>query len=107
MSAAVGRSPLAGRRGGGRRGWLLVVLVATAALVTLLGTYRVWYHYQTVGLGYHVAEEIVRHRKLYGENRRLRLELESLTREGLLRMRTESPGRLRLPADEDIIVVQP
>lgn len=90
----------------GRSGWLLVTLVVTATIIALLGTYKVWYHYQTVGIGYHLAEEIVRHRKLYGENRKLRLELESLKREGLLRMRTESPYEMRLPGDEDLIVVQ-
>ena len=95
-----------GARPEGRSGWLLVLLVVTATLVALLGTYKVWYHYQTVGIGYHLAEEIVRQRKLYGENRRLRLELESLEREGLQRLRREAPGRLRLPADEDLIVVR-
>lgn len=105
-STTTGRKALAaGAAEGGRSGWLLILLVMTAAVVTLLGTYRVWYHYQTVGIGYHLAEEIVRHRRLYGENRKLRLELESLTREGLLRLRTEQPGRLRLPADEDVILV--
>ena len=111
-------------RARGHGGWLMVLLVVAAAVIVILGSYKVWYHYQTVGLGYQLAEETIRHRRLFGKNRKLRIELASLQRDGLQRVRRtagwagaedEETGReddgtrtrMRLPGPEDLIVVQP
>ena len=91
------------RRSGG---WLLGLLVVTAAVVAVLGIYKVWYHYQTVDLGYELAEETKLHRELFGENRKLRLELESLRRTMLARLRVESPQELHVPSPNEIIHVE-
>ena len=84
---------------------LLLGLVIVAALITLLGIYKVWYHYQTIGLGYQLAEETVRHRKLFGENRTLRIELESLERERLPRFLASGAVGMEFPGPEDIVTV--
>ena len=107
---------------GGHSGWLMVLVVVTAVILVILGTYKVWYHYQTVGLGYQLAEQTVSHRQLFGKNRMLRIELASLKRDGLQRLRTSAtlgvlegesgetkdrPPPMRTPGPEDLIVVQP
>lgn len=88
-----------------RRGLVLVVLFLVTAIVTVLGLYRVWHNYQTVGLGYDLAAETRRHRVLFDQNRRLRIELESQKRELLLRSVEQPLETMHVPGQDDTIVV--
>lgn len=98
MSASADR-PLHGGR-------LVVLILVAVAFVVALGVYKVWYHYQTLAIGQSLAAETLRHRELFGRNRALRLELESMKREGLAKLAAESPTRLKVPAAEDLIRVR-
>ncbi len=100
-----GKRPKNSRRNWRTNSGLLVLLVLTAATMALLGIHRVWKHYKSVDIGYRYAEEMKQHRVLFSENRKLRLELESLRRDMLGKLREESPPELRAPDPGDVIRV--
>jgi len=99
VTGTASRAPGAVRR----NGWVITLALAVALIVGVLGLYKVWYHYQTIGLGYELADETFLHRELFAQHRRLKLELASLMREGLLVRESDPLHPMRVVRPEDKI----
>lgn len=99
-TAAKGASAPAPRVIWGVKSFLLTLTFV--GILSGLGMYQVWHHYQVYSLGMELSSETLEYRDQLEENRRLRLELATLKR--VERIRGEARKRLgmRVPAPQDI-----
>ncbi len=84
----------------------MVVLLATAIALGLLGTYRVWYYYQTIEIGYRLDKEIDNRRRLLERQRKLTLQLHSERDEAFEKYRFRSDLELRFPGAGELVIVE-
>jgi cell division protein FtsL len=88
----------------GIRSFVLTLLFV--AVLSSLGIYQVWQRFEVYVLGLQLSTETLQYRSALEDGRKLKLELATIKRAGVIRQQAADRLDMRVPPPQDIVEIR-
>mgnify|MGYP003956314517 CR=1 FL=1 len=83
-----------------------VLTLVFIAVLSALGIYQVWQRYEVYALGLELSTETLKYRSMLDDSRKLKLELATIKRAGVVRREAASRLGMHVPPPQNIVEIR-